>query len=178
MTTEFPPYPNEVPSLTSDKYHFFNAKKSMGNYMADTDGNVVLDLFPTGNPLGFNHGSLVNARDSDIYDQFIKNPQANGAFPFAEWPDMLRETMLPCAPKGLTDVILFDNASMANDAAIRAALLKFKHEHGANAVDFANFDISDFNSDSKLMANELCVLGFEHSYHGDYISTLSASHDA
>lgn len=37
-------------------------KKSKGNYMADVDGNVVLDLHQsfTGSPLGYNHDVYVN----------------------------------------------------------------------------------------------------------------------
>ena len=37
-------------------------KKSKGNYMADVDGNVILDLHQsfTGSPLGYNHDVFVN----------------------------------------------------------------------------------------------------------------------
>jgi adenosylmethionine-8-amino-7-oxononanoate aminotransferase len=68
--------------------------------------------------------------------------------------------MMPIAPAGMTQVHLNDGTTtQANESALTVALLNYAEDHG----------IQD--------ASNLCVLGFEHGYHGNSIGTLSCSDD-
>jgi 4-aminobutyrate aminotransferase/(S)-3-amino-2-methylpropionate transaminase len=67
---------------------------------------------------------------------------------------------MPIAPAGMTQVHLNDGTTtQANESALTVALLNYAEDHG----------IQD--------ASNLCVLGFEHGYHGNSIGTLSCSDD-
>jgi adenosylmethionine-8-amino-7-oxononanoate aminotransferase len=60
----------------------------------------------------------------------------------------------------MTQVHLNDGTTtQANESALTVALLNYAEDHG----------IQD--------ASNLCVLGFEHGYHGNSIGTLSCSDD-
>lgn len=67
---------------------------------------------------------------------------------------------MPIAPPGMTQVHLNDGTTtQANESALTVALLKY-----ADAQQIQD-------------ASNLCVLGFEHGYHGNSIGTLSCSDD-
>ena len=80
-----------------------NLKKSKGNYFQDIDGNIVLDLHCNYGalPLGYNHDALINARDSNLYDRFIGNTPNLTNLPPHDFPDILREAVMPIAPNGM-----------------------------------------------------------------------------
>ena len=96
---------NEVSSSHNfdDAYklqRFVDLKKSKGNFLVDSDGNVVLDLH-TNLPLGYNHDDLINARDTDLYDRFVQGRSDASTVPPHDFADILRENMMPVAPNGL-----------------------------------------------------------------------------
>jgi 4-aminobutyrate aminotransferase/(S)-3-amino-2-methylpropionate transaminase len=78
--------------------------------------------------------------------------------PTDDYPELLREIVMPIAPQGMTQVHLNDGTTtQANESALTVALLKYAEDH----------KITD--------ASNLCVLGFEHGYHGNSFGTLSCS---
>ena len=135
-------------------------KKSKGNFFRDCDGNVVLDLHCNYGALalGYNHDSLINARDSDLYDRFLGNNSNLTNLPPDDYEDLLREVIMPIAPEGMRQVYLTDGTmTHANEAALLLAIAKYARDQGINDV------------------SSLCVLGFENGYHGNSIGTLSCS---
>jgi len=134
-------------------------KKSKGNFLVDSDGNVVLDLH-TNLPLGYNHDDLINARDTDLYDRFVQGRIDASTMPPHDIADILRENMMPVAPNGLKQVHLTDGSiTSANEAAMSIAFLRYAEQHKR---DYA----------------KLSVLGFENGSHGNSVATLSCSDDA
>jgi len=135
---------------------FINFKKSKGNFFVDTDGNVVLDL-NCSLPLGYARDSMINARDSAIYDRFLQGKVDVGSVPPSDYSDLLRENVMPVAPAGTTQVTLADgSATTANELAIGAALETYASAHNRSAAT-------------------LSVLGFENGSHGQSVATLSCS---
>jgi adenosylmethionine-8-amino-7-oxononanoate aminotransferase len=78
--------------------------------------------------------------------------------PTDDYPEILRQIVMPIAPPGMTQVHLNDGTTtQANESALTVALLKYAENHGIQDV------------------SNLCVLGFEKGYHGNSIGTLSCS---
>lgn len=136
---------------------FINLKQSKGNFFADTDGNVILDLnCPL--PLGYNNDALINARDSTTYDRFLQGTCDVSAVPPQDFADMLADDIMPVAPTGLDQVQLCDGSSTtANEMALSAAIMQFGM---ANRCE--NY-------------SDLSVMGVTGSAHGCSIATMSCS---
>lgn len=75
--------------------------KSFGNYIVDADGNTMLDVFTniSSIPIGYNHPALLNAFNDPEKMATLVNRPALGVYPGHEWPKMLRESLMSCAPK-------------------------------------------------------------------------------
>jgi 4-aminobutyrate aminotransferase/(S)-3-amino-2-methylpropionate transaminase len=78
--------------------------------------------------------------------------------PSDDYPDLLRELVMPIAPPGMNQVHLQDGTTtQANESALTVAILKYARDN----------KIED--------ASRLCVLGFENGYHGNSTTTVSCS---
>jgi len=95
------PGPAHLDAVTQAPYHgecqrshrFINFKKSKGNFFADTDGNIVLDLNAAGNGqiLGYNNDDLINARQGELYDRFVTHKVDASTLPPNDFADLIRE---------------------------------------------------------------------------------------
>jgi 4-aminobutyrate aminotransferase/(S)-3-amino-2-methylpropionate transaminase len=154
---------------------FVDYNKSKGNYLVDADGNRVLDLTGHGGlqALGYNHPALVSARASRQYHKYLNQSPNLSEYPPKEYPDLVRNNVLSSAPKGLTEVYLTDGiGSLANETAIKLALLKYQENHGhVNEFDIDN----DLSNTSSLLQNDVSVLSFENGTHGRTLAGASAS---
>lgn len=130
---------------------FVNFKQSKGNYFKDTDGNTVLDMnaAQAGLVLGYNNDDLVNARTTELYDRFVTHKVDANALPPNDFADLVREMVMPVAPKGMLQVHLGGGSTgaEANELALAVAL---RHYAKAHSVDVGS----------------LCVMGFDNSNHG------------
>lgn len=154
-------------------------KQSKGNYIYDIDGNNILDLTGHGglSALGYNHPALVTARATRKFNTYLNQAPNIAEYPPHDFPDLVRNSVLPFAPEGLTEVYFTDGlGALANETAIKLALLKYKEMHGGlSEIDWDNFKSNDLSNHSKLLQNNVCVLGFQNCNHGDTLATLSAS---
>lgn len=128
----------EVPGPQSKKIHkeyaeigggggavamFLDLQKSSGCYVADADGNLMLDLFQqiASLPLGYNHPALKAAQQDPLMEAFSISRPALGLLPPKEWPEIVKEAFMSIAPKGLTKVQTMLCGSSANENAFKAA---------------------------------------------------------
>ena len=117
---------------------------------------MILDL-DCAQPLGYNHDSHVFARDSLVYDRFLQGARDLTNCPPSDFSDLLREQVMPVAPRGTSSVFLADGGyTQANEVAISTALMAYSQKHGKDLT-------------------QLQVLGFENGSHGQSVATLSCS---
>lgn len=95
-----------------------------------------------------------------VYDTYLQGNRDLTHCPPHDFNDILREKIMPVAPKGMHNIFLADGSTTnANEIAITNAMMHYAKKHR-----------KDFSS--------LQVLGFEHGSHGQSVATLSCSDKA
>jgi len=149
-----------------------NLEKSFGNYFQDIDNNIVLDMHMDNgkNIFGYNYRKWIQHAKFGKYDQYLIQKPSLAFTPPTEYPKLLMEFLNKVGPKNLHEVVLTNSSgSAANDAAIKIAMINKLYDLKGND------NLSKEEILESFAKTDLCVLGFEGGYHGNYLSTLSAS---
>jgi len=162
---------------------FVDYAASDGCYLVDADGNRILDLFQqvASLPLGYNHASLVKAHaDPRMVAYSISRP-ALGLMPPKEWAQMLQESFLKVAPKGLTRVQMMLCGSSANENAYKAAFFRFRANQrvqlGLGPMDFTDEENSSCMVNQEPgCPNNLSIMSFMGGFHGRTFAALATTH--
>ena len=85
---------------------FVDYEKSAGNYLADADGNLLLDLDAQDGTLalGYNHPGYLNYLQSDHVRRSAMHRISCHTTPTSDWPVLLDSVLMPLAPSGLSEV--------------------------------------------------------------------------
>ncbi|KAI1379748.1 4-aminobutyrate aminotransferase [Hypoxylon crocopeplum] len=152
--------------------------KSVGNYIADPDGNVLLDVFAqiSSIPLGYNNAALAQVAKSDEMVNAIINRPALGNFPPSNWADILRTGILRAAPKGLNQVFTAMAGSDANETAYKAAFMwRRQQERGSYGAEFTSEELSSVMDNKSPGCPPLSILSFRGGFHGRLFGSLSTT---
>ncbi|KAK1835182.1 aminotransferase class-III-domain-containing protein [Podospora conica] len=153
-------------------------QKSAGNYIADADGNILLDVYAqiASIPIGYNNPALIKAARRDDMVNGIINRPALGNFPPADWADVLKSGILKVAPKGLDQVFTAMAGSDANETAYKAAFMYHRQrERGGHHVEFTEEELTSSMLNAAPGASQLSILSFKTGFHGRLFGSLSTT---
>ena len=155
-----------------------NYQDSYGNYIADLDGNVLLDVYSqiASIPVGYSNPSLLLAATSPEMVSALINRPAMGNFPQHDWAQILETGMLSVAPKGTDKVFTALAGSDANELAYKAAFMyKRQQQRGSYDADFSAEDISTAMQNQTPGAPNMSILSFKTAFHGRLFGSLSTT---
>ncbi|KAH6724566.1 4-aminobutyrate aminotransferase-like protein [Leptodontidium sp. 2 PMI_412] len=155
-----------------------NYQDSLGNYIADPDGNVLLDVYAqiASIPVGYSNPALREAATSEQMISAIINRPALGNFPQHDWADIIKTGILTVAPKGLDQVFTAMAGSDANETAYKAAFMwRRQQERGGAHVEFSEEDITSSMLNQAPGAPQLSILSFKTGFHGRLFGSLSTT---
>ncbi|KAF8950408.1 hypothetical protein BGZ46_004560 [Entomortierella lignicola] len=151
---------------------------SIGNFVADLDGNIYLDVYCqiSSLPLGYNSKALIKAASDPEMIQMIVNRPALGVQPPSIWAKTLEDSFMSVAPKGLTQVFTAMCGSCSNETAYKAAFMYHqRHKRGVNTPPTEE-DIVTCMKNIGPGSPDLSIMSFEGGFHGRLFGSLSTTH--
>lgn len=156
--------------------HFYtDARRSLGNYIVDVDGNTLLDLY--GHiaclPLGYNHPDLLAAWRGGRFDWAAGWRPALGVSPPPEWVDLVDGVLARLAPPGMPGLLTVTTGAEAVENAIKLACIAFMRNMRGGPPTAQ--EQADCMTNAQIAANGLKILSFEGGFHGRTLGALSAT---
>lgn len=157
-------------------YFFADYNKSNGNYICDSDGNTLLDVYGqiASIPLGYNNPALRDAAKSDEMINAIINRPALGTFPDVNLETLINR-LLKLAPKGQDKVWNGLSGADANELAFKAAFMYYQSTKRGYDNDFTSKEKQSVMENEAPGSPELAIMSFEKAFHGRLFASASTT---
>lgn len=157
-------------------YFVADYAKSVGNYIADVDGNKYLDVYAqiASIPLGYNNPALIETAKSDRMVRAIVDRPALGNFPGSDTEAIIRQ-LLAVAPKGQNNVWSGLSGADANELAFKAAFMWYQAKKRGYATAFSQEENESVMRNALPGSPDLAILSFERGFHGRLFALASTT---
>ncbi|RKO98123.1 hypothetical protein CXG81DRAFT_13370 [Caulochytrium protostelioides] len=157
-------------------YFVQDIDKSIGNYIADADGNLMLDLYAqiASIAVGYNNPKLLDLARSDKFVRAAMNRPALGVFPPTDWKETLDEAFMTNAPPGLNQVFTAMCGSCANETAFKAAFM-YQQAKKRGDADFTAAELASCMKNEAPGSPAYSIMSFAKAFHGRTLASLSAT---
>ncbi|KAL3234969.1 4-aminobutyrate aminotransferase [Nakaseomyces bracarensis] len=151
-------------------------EKSLGNYIVDADGNVLLDVYAqiASIALGYNNPALIKAAQTPQMVRALVDRPSLGSFPSTELEDTLKQ-ILKFAPKGQDHVWSGLSGSDANELAYKAAFIYYRSKQRGYNTDFTAEENKSVMDNEEPGAPHLSILSFKKAFHGRLFASASTT---
>jgi 4-aminobutyrate aminotransferase/(S)-3-amino-2-methylpropionate transaminase len=156
---------------------FADFANSHGNYIADADGNQMLDIYMqiASLPLGYNHPDIVKAFQNPKNQNIFVNRPALGINPPLDFAERLEKILLKVAPANLNMVQTMACGSCANENAYKAIFIWYNTmQRGGQPPSQATLDECVMNKGPGCP--DLSILSFKGAFHGRTFGALTTTH--
>src|SRR5438270_852041 len=154
---------------------------SIGPWVVDVDGNVLLDLFANFalGALGYNHPAVLAVTRSAAFAHAAANPTSTPFVTAPAWFDFLEALASRYAPRGMTKVFCVDGGGEGVEAALKAAFIV--HAEKKRARDGQPKNPLELGAEEQraILENkgtDAVVVSFGGAFHGRGLGPLSATH--
>ncbi|VEU20932.1 DEKNAAC101857 [Brettanomyces naardenensis] len=148
--------------------------KSIGNYIVDADGNVLLDAYcqVASIGMGYNNPNLIKVAKSDKMVRAIVDRPALGNFAGVDYEEMQRD-VIKYAPKGQKYVWNGLSGADANELALKAVFFNYQSTKRGFDNPFTPEEEVSVMQNLPPGNPELAVLSFTRAFHGRLFATAS-----
>jgi len=155
--------------------------QSLGPYIVDVDGNVLLDLFANFalGALGYNHPAILAVTRSAAFAHAAANPTSTPFVTTSSWFDFLEALERRYAPKGMAKVFCVDGGGEGVEAALKVAFIVHAERARERAGQPRNpLELAEPEQRAVMdnRGTDAVVVSFSGSFHGRGLGPLSATH--